>query len=236
MHMRLVLLLTAAIGTSHAADAAPARSRYGREAPPPHLSHPVALSVSATPGPSAYLLEARSAVQAGRYMRADDALGKAETRLLNDAAVAPDRTPPFVHQAIGDIYSARLSAAHRQRMPAVRAINAALLALEPQPVALVPPPPPIAPIELLPQVTIATAPRAAPPAVVIAASPPPPPAVLYRLEPGHWQLHGAESVWIEPQTMLQPVSVRPIVPARQVWTGDKWVFVPEHFAGPSEGK
>lgn len=236
MPFRLVLLLTAALGMSHAAQAASARNHHGRDVPTPRLSHPVALSVSATRGPSAYLLEARSAVQSGRYGRADDALGKAETRLLNDAAVAQDRSPPFIHQAIGDIRLARQSTTYRQRTPAVRSINAALLALEPQPVSLVPAPPPITPVELMPPLTIAAAPPAAPPAIVIAARPPPPPAALYRLEPGHWHLHDAESVWIEPQTVLQPVSIQPIAPARQVWTGDKWVFVPEHFIGPSEAR
>lgn len=72
-----------------------------------------------------------------------------------------------------------------------------------------------------------------------AASPPPsppltmpipPPAVLYRLEAGHWQLQGARSVWVEPQSIPQRVSVEPLVPSRQVWIGDRWILVPEHFA------
>jgi len=217
------LLLTVATVAAVLPDPATAQtpSARGNHAYRPSSRSPVAVADGS--GPVAYLLAARSATDAARYGQASAALGRAETRLLNDAAAMPDRTPPFLQRALADVKAARGSVAVGQRTPTIQAINDALLALEVRPVASVAAPGAVTPIELLP-------PSARPTPLPVSASLPPPPSVLYRLEPGHWQLRGAESVWIAPQTVPQPVSVQPVLASREVWNGDRWVLVPDHFA------
>lgn len=204
MKIRSALLLSLAIGSLGASGPVAARTRQ-------HPGHGTVQPSPDAAGPVPYLLAARTAAGAGRYGQASDSLGRAETRLLNDAAASPDSAPPFLRRALSDVAAARASSARGQRTPTVQAINDALLALEPQPFASAADRMPAPPVDLPPM--------------------PPPPAVLYRSEPGRWQLHGAQSVWIEPQAVPQPVSVRPVVPSREVWNGDRWVLVPEHFAG-----
>lgn len=218
------LLLTVATVAAGQPDLATAQTAYarGNHAYRPPSRSPV--SAADGSGPVAYLLAARSATDAARYGQASDALGRAETRLLNDAAAMSGRAPPNLQRALTDVKAARGSAAAGQRTPTIQAIDDALLALEVPPVASVAAPGAVTPIELLP-------PSARPTPLPVAASLPPPPSVLYRLEPGRWQLRGAESVWIAPQTVPQPVSVQPVLASREVWNGDRWVLVPEHFAG-----
>ncbi len=199
---------------------------------PRHARNPLPLSVATSDGsgPVVYLLDARSAVSASQYARVSKALGRAETRLLNDAAISPNRTPPYLQRALTDVASARATATRHQPTPTVRAINDALLALEPIAASQSAEITPSEPIGLLP---VASSPslQSSPVIPTQPAQPTPAPAILYRLDPGHWQLHGSTSVWIEPQSVPQPVSTLPVVAAREVWNGDKWVVVPEHFAG-----
>lgn len=219
------LLLTAAAltaGLSGPSQAQTAYSRVHRAARP--ASQP-SLSVAVDSSPISYLLAARSDVVAARYDAASEALGRAETRLLNEAAVIHAMPPPFLQRALTDVQAARGSAASRQCTPTLQAINDALLALEVQPA------PAVAEVTSAPPQTQLLAPPAPAAPYPVTAAPSPPAAVLYRLEPGHWQLRGAQSVWVEPQTVPQPVSVQPLVPPREVWNGDRWVLVPEHFAG-----
>jgi hypothetical protein len=53
---------------------------------------------------------------------------------------------------------------------------------------------------------------------------------LYALSPGHWQLHGAESVWVSPQTKSMPVRIVPVTPGKYVWRNGKYVWIPRHYA------
>lgn len=219
------LLLTVAAATASFSGFATAQTAYSRGHRPYRSVSRPSLSVAADSGPVGYLLAARSATEAARYVAASEALGRAETQLLNDAAVIHEMPPPFLQRALTDVKAARGSAAAGQRTPTLQAINDALLALEVQPeplssaAAITPPPMQF------------RAPPAQPAPYPVATTLPPPAAVLYRLEPGHWQLRRAQSVWVEAQTVPQPVSVQPVLAPREVWNGDRWVFVPEHFAG-----
>ena len=121
MNMGSALLFTAAIGslgTSASADAARIRHH-------PKATAPLA---SETSGAVQYLFTARAAVRSGRYGQSIEALGRAETRLLNDAAVLQDSAPPFLGKAISDVAAARATAARAERISTIQAINDALLA------------------------------------------------------------------------------------------------------------
>ena len=211
----------AALGISETAVARPRHARYPL---------PQSVATSDGSGPVVYLLDARSAVSASQYARASEALGRAETRLLNEAAISPNLTPPYLQRALTDVAAARATATRHQPSPTVRAINDALLALEPRAASQSAEVTTSEPIGLLP-VTSSPPFQSSPVISTPSAQPTPAPAILYRLDPGHWQLHGAASVWVDPQSVPQPVSTLPVVAAREVWNGDKWVVVPEHFAG-----
>ena len=224
MTMFTRLALATAVAALGISETAIARARHAR------YPLPQSVTTSDGSGPVDYLLDARSAVSASQYARASEALGRAETRLLNDAAISPNRTPPYLQRALTDVASARATATRHQPTPTVRAINDALLALEPRAASQSAEVTTSEPIELLP-VTSAP-PFQSPPFIPTpSAHPTPAPAILYRLDPGHWQLQGATSVWADPQSVPQPVSTLPVVASREVWNGDKWVVVPEHFAG-----
>ena len=220
MNVRPALLATALVvvaGLSARASAEPFGARSH------HPDRSASRQDVAEAGPVGYLLAARAATRASRYPAAGEALGRAETRLLNDAAATNGYPPPVLQRAHADVQAARRSAASRQQTPTLQTIDDALLALESQgqsavaSLAAVPPPEPFL-------VAPASPPLSPPPTMLT-----PPPAVLYRLEPGHWQLQGARSAWVEAQSIPQPVSVEPLVPSRQVWNGNRWILVPEHF-------
>ena len=173
-------------------------------------------------GPVFHLITARSDVEAGRTRLGLDHLGLAETRPLNDRAATPGLRPEPFQRALTDLSAARAFASRGQRVAAIDAINDALRSLQSAEVATLAPVMNGRPLQLLEPMNGPA--QSMPPA-------PPPPAVLYRLFPGHWQLRGAESVWVEPQSVPQPVSVETIVPSREIWNGDRWVLVPEHFTG-----
>ena len=87
MNMGSALLLTAvvgSVGTTASADAARIR----------HHPNATAQIASEASGAVQYLLTARAAVGSGRYGQSIEALSRAETRLLNDAAVLQDSAPP----------------------------------------------------------------------------------------------------------------------------------------------
>lgn len=173
-------------------------------------------------GPVFHLITARSDVEAGRTRLGLDHLGLAETRLLNDRAATPGVRPEPFQRALTDVSAARAFASRGQRVAAIDAINDALRSLQSAEAATFAPVMTGRPLQLLEPMNGPA--QSMPPA-------PPPPAVLYRLLPGHWQLRGAESVWVEPQSVPQPVSVETIVPSREIWNSDRWVPVPEHFTG-----
>ena len=228
MKALVALLLTAAAATAIVPSNATAQRDYARRHRSNDGGSRALLSVTADSGPVGNLLAARSATEAARYGDASEALGRAETRLLNDVSAIHAMPPPLRQRALTDVRAARGTAAARQRTPTLQAINDALLTLGFQDTV-------IAGAVVAPPLPSIQAPdmvaRPAPYPVISPAPLPPPASVLYRLDPGHWQLRGAQSVWVEAQTIPQPVSVQPVVAPREVWNGDRWVLVPEHFAG-----
>ena len=222
------LLLTAAAAAASFPSNATAQDDYARRPRPNYGRSRALLSATVDSGPVGNLLAARLATEAARYGDASEALGRAETRLLNDVSAIHAMPPPLLQRALTDVRAAREKAAARQRTPTLQAINDALLALGSQNTAIAGPVggPPLPSIQGPDQAA-----RPAPYPVVSPAPLPPTASVLYRLDPGHWQLRGAQSVWVDPQTIPQPVSVQPVVAPREVWNGDRWILVPEHFAG-----
>ena len=160
--------------------------------------------------PGAFLEAARTALQDGRPGEAQEALERAETRLLDRSvglaqADVPDNTRPVL-----DIGVARQALAVRDRPGAIHAIDDALAAS-----ALAVRPMPPVPVALSP--------------AVVPAPAPPVPTVTYALLPGHWQLDGARYVWVPPETVLRRVDDRPFVQGRYVWRRGAWTWVPGHF-------
>ena len=160
--------------------------------------------------PGAFLEAARTALQDGRPGEAQEALERAETRLLDRSvglaqADVPDNTRPVL-----DIGVARQALAVRDRPGAIHAIDDALAAS-----ALAVRPMPPVPVALSP--------------AVVPAPAPPVPTVTYALLPGHWQLDGARYVWVPPETVLRRVEDRPFVQGRYVWRRGAWTWVPGHF-------
>ena len=161
--------------------------------------------------PQAFLGAARSAVDRGQTGEAQEALERAETRLLDRAVGMNSAQEPDDRRAVLDIGVARQALAAGDRAGTLRAIDDALAA--PYLVARRAPPPP-----------------ATPSPVADATLPPPdPPQVTYALLPGHWQLEGTRYVWVPPETALRRAEARPLVEGRYVWRDGEWHWVPAHY-------
>jgi hypothetical protein len=183
------------------------RSAVAPALPAPHLA-------KGSP-PVAFLEAARTALNRGRTGETQEALERAEARLLSRAVEPADSDRPDTQRAVYDIGAARKALAVRDRAGATQAIDDAILAAN-QTVGPIPPSP----------ATIASSAVAVPP-----PPPPGPPPVTYALLPGHWRLRGATYVWVPPETRLRPVEDRPFVAGRYVWRDGAWVWVPGHYAG-----
>jgi hypothetical protein len=169
-------------------------------------SVPAAL-VPSSEAPVTILAAARRALRAGRIEDAEDALEQGETRLLNGTAAAVQASSPDIDHAVLAIGAARRALAAHAFHGAVRAIDDALAA-----------------VTLAARVTTPAAPPAA------SAQPAPAqPTVTYALLPGHWQLKGAQYVWVPPETVPRPVAYWRFVEGRYVWRGGEWVWVPAHY-------
>jgi hypothetical protein len=169
--------------------------------------------------PSAFLIAARRAVVIGRTGEAQEALERAETRLLGrdvspalDAAVANDGVQ---HQAVLAIGTARRALAAHDRAAAIDAIDVALAA-DNRPLP-----------EVKPEAVPATV-KARP--TLRAPVPPPEPVITQALLPGHWALHGARYVWVPPETRLRAVQSAAVVPGTYLWRNGAYVWVPTHYA------
>jgi hypothetical protein len=195
----------------------------------PRLATP---PVSSDAGARSFLMAARSAVLIGRTGEAEEALERAETRLL-DRPVPPEAVNgPDRDRAVLDIGAARRSLVARDHPATVRAIDDAMLALEPAPAPTGAAQPPSVTSLRLPPLLTAGAPQAATlPASPAPVAPPAPPQVTYALLPGHWQPEGAHSVWVPPETSLRRVTDKPRVGALNVSKSGRWVLVPQHDAG-----
>ena len=157
---------------------------------------------------SAESLEAaRRALEAGRIGQAQEALERAETRLLNGSAAPVPASSPGSQHAVLAIGEARRALGAHDRQRAIRAIGDALAAPTFAAQAATPSPPPVAPAQPAPAQ----------------------PIVTYALLPGHWQLQGAQDVWVPPETVPRPVAFWQFVQGRYVWRGGEWVWVPAHY-------
>jgi hypothetical protein len=214
----LILLLPAAAGPAfaghlnlRASNIAPA---HARSAVAPALPvPPVALSAP----PLSFLEAARRALAGARMGEAQEALERAETRLL-DGPAQPVLAVPSMVPALASTRAARQALADHDRAGAAREIDAAIAALSASAAAAAFLPPVAAPTPLQP---------AAP--VVVAAMPPGPPPETKALLPGRWELHGAKYVWVPPDTDLRRVDERPWQQGRYVWRDGAWVWVPAHY-------
>ena len=183
----LILLLPAAADPAFAApldlrasNLAPADAR---SAVAPALPVP-AVALSAPP--LSFLEAARRALAGARTGEAQEALERAETRLL-DGTAQPGVAAPSMVPALATTRAARQALAVHDRAGAAREIDAAIDALGASAAAAAFPPPVAAPTPLQP---------AAP--MVVAAIPPGPPPVTKALLPGRWELQGAKYVWVPP--------------------------------------
>ena len=215
----LILLLPAAAGPAFAApldlrasNIAPADTR---SAVAPALPVP-AVALSAPP--LSFLEAARRALAGARTGEAQEALERAETRLL-DGTAQPVLAAPSMVPALASTRAARQALAVHDRAGAAREIDAAIAALSASAAAAVVFPPPVA----------APTPRQPAAPVVVAAIPPGPPPVTKALLPGRWELRGAKYVWVPPDTDLRRVDERPWQQGRYVWRDRAWVWVPAHY-------
>ena len=154
----------------------------------------------------AFLEAVRRALEAGRIEEAREALEWAETRLLNAPAAPVQASSPERQDAVLAIGEARRALAAHDRQGAIRAIDvlaAATLGVR----VTTPSPPPVAPTQPAPDQ----------------------PSVTYALLPGHWQLQGAQYVWLPPETVPRPVAYWRFVQGRYVWRGGNWVWAPAHY-------
>jgi hypothetical protein len=175
-------------------NVAPSDTRPATAAPMPGPS------LASDEPPVALLEAARRALEAGRTGEAQEALERAETRLLVQASL------PESQQAVLAIGAARRALAANDRQGAIRAIEDAVAAVTLSTQVVIPSPPPAAPTQ-----------------------PAPAPIVTYALLPGHWQLRGAEYVWVPPETVPRPVAYWRFVQGRYVWRGSEWIWVPAHY-------
>ena len=164
--------------------------------------------VPSSDSPRAFLEAARRVLEAGRVGEAREALERAETRLLNGpAAPAQASSPDYSQHAVLAIGMARRALAAHDLQSASRAIDDALAAVPLAAQVTTPSPPPVAPAQPAPDQ----------------------PIVTYTLLPGHWQLQGAQYVWVPPETVARPVAYWLFVQGRYVWRGGEWVWVPAHY-------
>ena len=217
LHLGLFLSLTASPALAvpldiHASNIAPSDTR---SAVAPALPTP---AVGPSAPPITFLQSARLSLAGGRTGEAQEALERAETRLLDDTAPPGVAAPP----GLADTRAARQALAVHDRAGAAREIEAAIAALSASTAAAVVFPLPVA----------VSTPRLPAAPAVVAAIPPGPPPVTKALLPGRWELHGAKYMWVPPDTDLRPVDVRPWLQGRYVWEDGAWVWSAAHYGYP----
>ena len=212
----VVLCATYGIALAQPVDLQPPQTPGTRSpvlgGPSPAIGHrsPLPLVPENDP-PHAFLEAARTAVDRGQLGEAQEALDRAETRLLDRAVGMNSAQAPDDRRAALDIGVARQALAAGDRAGTLRAIDDALAA--PYLVARRAPPLPATPSSVA-NVTL---------------PPPDPPPVTYALLPGHWQLEGARYIWVPPETTLRRVEARPLVEGRYVWRDREWHWVAAHY-------
>jgi hypothetical protein len=154
-----------------------------------------------------FLLDARQALAAGRTGEAQEALERAETRLL-DRAVAPSRAEdPNRSPLVTQITAARQALGNKDMVRTLQIVDAAL-SIPPLPAghryAAVPPP--------------------------RAEHVPPSPGVRYVWVPGHWLWNGSEYVWNPGSYLARPAPSLHFIPGHWEPRGGGWVWVAPHWA------
>jgi hypothetical protein len=157
--------------------------------------------------PVALLEAARQAVQTGQIGQAQEALERTKTRLLSVAVAPVQASSPDIEHAVLATGTARRALAAHDRQGAIRAIDDALAA-----------------VTLTARVTTPSPPLAAP-----TQPAPAQPIVTYAVLPGHWQLQGAQYVWVPPGTVPRPVAYWRYIQGRYVWRDGEWVWMPAHY-------
>jgi len=172
---------------------------------------PPALSVATADSPVLLLATARRAATVGRTEEAQEALDRAETRLL-DRSVAPTAaSAPDQQHAILAIDSARQALATHDRGAALAAIEDALAAANrpSQRIAMT-----------RPSLTVPASRGATPPESVITRA----------LLPGYWALNGARYVWVPAETTLRTVEITQLMPGGYAWRDGSYLWIPTHHA------
>jgi hypothetical protein len=216
LHLGFFLSLTASPALAvpldiHASNIAPSDTR---NAVAPALPTP---AVGPSAPPITFLRAARLSLTGGRTGEAQEALERAETRLLDDTARPGMAAPP----ALADTRAARQALAVRNPAGAARNVDAAIAALSTPAVAVTFPLSVAAPVQIEPVAPVA-----------IAALPLAPPPVTKALLPGRWELRGAKSVWVPPDTDLRRVDERSWLQGRYVWKDGAWVWSAAHYGYP----
>ncbi len=166
--------------------------------------------------PRAFLLAARSAAQAGRMGEAQEALERAETRLLDWTASPSGHSRTDDQRPVVDVAQARRALAADDRPGTLVAIDDALATI-----GGVVQTAPVAPTAL----SRFSPPPSLPPPVPVA---PPEPTITTALLPGRWALHGAKYAWVRPDSKPRPVQSVASVPGRYVWQDRAYGWVPPH--------
>jgi YXWGXW repeat-containing protein len=83
---------------------------------------------------------------------------------------------------------------------------------------------PISPAAPVPSTTSPASPPVARPAPPVTQ-----PTATYALLPGHWQLEGAQYLWVSPETVPRPVEYRPFIQGHYAWRDGQWVWVPPRW-------
>ena len=225
LSLALTVSFLAAVAPSQASHAQPT-DRPASNITPFDARSVIAPALPVPPVPSgdpprAFLFAARDAVERGLTGEAQEALERAETRLLDGTLPAAASATPDRQQAVLAIGAARDALARRDRQAAVVAIDGALAATDPS----------------RPRVALAVAPAVGVPAFPSSPSQPevqsqvqPEPVITRALLPGHWAPHGARYVWIPPETTLRRVQSAGLVPGSYVWRDGAYVWVPTHYA------
>ncbi|MGI4939741.1 MAG: hypothetical protein ACRYHQ_04100 [Janthinobacterium lividum] len=177
----------------------------------PALPVPPVPSVST---PRQFLQAAWEALLRGRSGEAQEALERAETRVLDRSVIASMTTAPDTDRIVLDIAVARRALAAHQSPVALRAIDDALW---PSDQAVLPS-----------AVAAYAAPGVAETEVSVPTFRPVVPTTTYALLPGRWELHGATYHWVAADTVPRRVTARSLVPGRYEWRNGAWVWLPVH--------
>ncbi len=164
--------------------------------------------------PREFLQAAREAVLRGRSGNAQEALERAETRVLDRPVTASMGTAPDSDRIVLDIAVALRALAVHQPPVAFVAIDDALR-LSSQAISPA-------------SVTAYAAPSTVQTEVSGPIFHPSVPTTTHVLLPGRWELHGVTYHWVPPDTVPRRVMARSLVPGRYEWRGGAWVWIPAH--------